>query len=220
MTFKCEYCDKEFKRAETVLSHRCEKRSRYENQTTPESRIGLHTYRMFYGNQPKTFDDFASSSYYKAFVKFGKYCVDVNVISPEDYARWLIKTKKKIDHWNKDSFYTEYLVSYLPTEPVGSALTRSITTSVKWSEKTSAPAHDWLRYGNLNTIAYDITTGRLSGWALYNSTSGHEVLDKLSDSPLLSQCWPYIDSEVWAATFKRRTVDQTYAKEILRTAGW
>lgn len=218
--FECEYCKRSFKREETVASHKCEKRSRHEAQNTPESRIAFQTFVLFYGKTTKTFEDFVDSSYYKAFSRFGEYCVQVKVISPEDYARWLIKNQKRIDDWNKDTVYTKYLVDYLPTEPVGPALTRSIHAAMKWADQTAAPSHDWLRYGNINTIAYAITSGRLSGWALYNSKSGHEALDKLSDSPLLAQCYPYIDSEIWGATFKKRETDQKYAKDILRQAGW
>lgn len=218
--FTCSYCSKSFKRQETVDTHKCERRSRYQSQNTTESRIAFNTFQTFYHATTKTFDDFAASSYYKAFSRFGEYCVQVKVISPEDYAKWLIKNKKRIDDWNKDTLYTAYLVDYLPTEPVGPALTRSIKAAVNWAEKNSAPSHDWLRYGNLTTIAYSITTGKLSGWALYNSASGHELLTRLSDSPLLDQCWPYVDSEKWARTFKSHTVDQTYAKDIMQQAGW
>lgn len=218
--FECEYCNKSFKRQETVDTHKCERRARYQTQNTTESRIAFQTFQTFYNNTTKTFDDFAHSSYYKAFHKFGDYCVQVKVISPEDYTRWLIKNKKRIDDWHKDTVYTAYLVDYLPTEPVGTALVRSIRAAMKWSEKSTAPSHDWLRYGNLTNIAFNITSGRLSGWALYNSESGHEALARLSDSPLLEECWPYIDSEVWGMTFKSRSTDQEFAKDIMRQAGW
>lgn len=218
--FACPYCKKAFKKESSVESHKCEKRTRHLNQRNPESRIGFQTFQTFYRTTTKSFNDFADSSYYKAFVRFGLYCVDAKVISPGDYADWLIKRKTRIDDWNKDTVYTAYLVDYLPTEPVGPALTRSIKSAITWSESSEAPSQDWLRYGNINSIAFCIITGRLSGWALYNSSSGQGLLERLSDSPLLQQCWPYIDSDTWGKTFSVRDADRKYAKQILQQAGW
>ena len=85
----------------------------------------------------------------------------------------------------------------------------------------NAPANDWLKYGNLNSISYSIITGRLSGWALYNSKSGQQLLEKMSDTPaLLRECWPYIDCNKWQDVFKKRMIDTSYAKDILNKAGW
>lgn len=218
--YQCEYCEKTFKKEQTVLSHKCEKRDRHSAKNEAWSRIAFHAFNGLYKKQ-KSFGEFASSAYYKAFTKFGQYCIDVKVISPEEYATWLISNKKRLDQWTSDSVYSEYLIDFLPREEVGQALTRAIKHSVIWSEKMNAPANDWLKYGNLNSISYSIITGRLSGWALYNSKSGQELLGKMSDTPaLLRECWPYIDCNKWQDVFKKRTIDTSYAKDILNKAGW
>ena len=216
----CEYCGRSFKKAQTVLSHKCEKRDRYDLKNETYSRIAFHAFNSMYKKQ-KSFNEFASSAYYKAFTKFGKYCIDIKVISPEEYSLWLIKNKKRIDDWTRDSLYSEYLIDFLPREDVGQALTRAISHSIKWSEKLNAPSNDWLRYGNLNTISYSIVTGRLSGWALYNSNSGQELLERMSGTPaLLKECWPYIDTDTWKNTFQHKKLDTSYAWDILSKAGW
>lgn len=220
MTYVCNYCTRDFKKESTLLSHKCHKRDRFLSQHEPGPRIGFRTFQNFYRNKAKTFSDYADSSYYKAFTKFGQYCVDVKVISPEDYGTWLISNKKRIDDWTSDRLYTEYLVDYLPREPVGPALTRAISHAITWSESNDAPSNGWLRYGNVNSIAFAIVTGRISGWALYNSQSGQAVLDKIAESTLLSQCWSYVDPEIWSRTFNERVEDQRYAKDILKQAGW
>jgi hypothetical protein len=46
----------------------------------------------------KTFENFATSPYYRAFVKFGRYCVDTRAINPTRFVEWLLKNNKKIDH--------------------------------------------------------------------------------------------------------------------------
>jgi hypothetical protein len=218
--YSCEYCGKSFKKSQTILTHKCEKRDRHDSKNETYSRIAFHAFNSMYPKQ-KSFNEFASSAYYKAFTKFGKYCIEVKVISPEEYSLWLIKNKKRIDDWTRDSLYSEYLIDFLPREDVGQALTRAITNSIKWSEKINAPSKDWLRYGNLNTISYSIVTGRLSGWALYNSNSGQDLLERMSGTPaLLKECWPYIDSDIWKNTFQHKKTDTSYAWDILGKAGW
>jgi hypothetical protein len=124
----------------------------------------------------KTFEDFAESAYYKAFVKFGRYCLVIRAINPGRFMDWLLKNNKKLDRWCSDQLYTEYLIEYVRIEHVDDALARSIEWSIAWAEEHQAQAQDCLRYGNTNTICYALSSGRISPWCIYNSDSGIEFL--------------------------------------------
>jgi hypothetical protein len=202
----------------------CEPKRRHLNKDEPGVRLGFMAYIKFYemmqgSAKLKTYDHFAESSYYLAFVKFGRYCVDVKVINPTQFMNWLLKNQKKIDKWTSDRFYTEYLLWYLPIEAVDDALARAIEYSIDWSEKTGHPSQDCVRYGNSNAICYAVTTGRLSPWVIYNSESGQKFLSEAS-SEQVAMIWEYINSDVWHKKFKDYLADQEYAKDILKKAGW
>jgi hypothetical protein len=167
----------------------------------------------------KTFDDFAQSPYYRAFVKFGRYCLNTRVINPEQFVTWLLQTNKKLDRWCSDQLYTDYLVLYLRTESADQALARGLEWSIDWAERNSAAAQDCLRYGNSNTICYAITSGQLSAWCVYNSDSGQAFLDNLH-SEQINLVWPYIDSDVWHKRFRDYPADVAYVHEMLTKAGW
>jgi hypothetical protein len=167
----------------------------------------------------KTYDDFCDSPYYKAFVKFGRYCVDIRAINPARFMEWVLKQNKKIDHWCRDAVYTEYLLFYLQVENINDALARAIEYGIDWSEKTGNPAQDCLRYGGTNATVYAVTTGRISPWVIYNSESGQRFLSTL-DAGQIAMVWPYIDSDIWQKKFADYSADQEYAKEILTKAGW
>jgi hypothetical protein len=111
------------------------------------------------------------------------------------------------------------LLDYLRVENVNDALARAIEYSMVWAEKSGHPAQDCLRYGNSNTMAYAVTTGRISPWVLYNSESGLKFLSEL-DATQVAMVWPYIDSEVWTKKFADYMADQEYARDILKKAGW
>jgi len=224
MTYICQYCKKNFIKESSLAIHSCEPRRRRQEQNERGVQLGLQAYLKFYEltqgtAQLKTFDDFAESPYYRAFVKFGRYCVNIRAINPARFIEWVLKQNKKIDHWCTDSIYTEYLLDYLRVEHVNDALVRSIEFGISWQEQTTNPAHDCLRYGNSNAMCHAITTGRISPWIIYNSESGQKFLAELS-SEQVAMIWSYIDADFWMRKFKDYPADQEYVKDILTKAGW
>jgi len=224
MTYQCEFCKKTFARESTVAVHVCEPKRRRMEQNERGVQLGFQAYLQFYklmnkSSKQRTFDDFADSPYYRAFVKFGRYCVDTRVINPSRMIDWLLKNQKKIDQWCSDRIYTEYLIDYLQAESVADALARSVEYSIDWAEKNQARPQDCLRYGSANGTCYAITTGRVSPWVIYNSESGQDFLNSLS-SEQVQMIWPYINSDIWQKKFYTDSDDLAYAQEILTTAGW
>ena len=224
MKYTCQYCRKDFMKESSLAVHLCEPRRRRMEKDEAGVRLGFHSYIKFYeltqgSARLKTFDDFADSPYYKAFVKFGRYCVSVKAINPARFTEWVLKQNKKIDHWCKDSVYTEYLLDYLQVENVNDALARAMEFGIDWSEESGNPPEDCLRYGNSNKIAYAVNTGRISPWVIYNSESGQKFLNEL-DPTQIAMVWPYIDADFWMKKFKDYPADQEYARDILQKAGW
>ena len=222
--FTCRYCERSFSKETTLSVHVCEQKKRWQEQSERGVQLGLQGYLKFYeytqgSAKLKSWDDFATSPYYRAFVKWGRYCVDVRVIQPERFLEWLLKNNKKIDNWCSDRLYTEYLVTHVQKETVNDALARAIEYGLDWSEKTASPAHDCLRYGSANATCHAVTTGRISAWVIYNSESGQKFLTELN-AEQVSMIWPYVDSDIWQKKFADYPGDQEYAKEILTQAGW
>ena len=208
----------------SLAVHSCEPRRRRQEKDEAGVRLGFQAYIKFYeltqgSAKLKTFDDFADSPYYRAFVKFGRYCVDIRAINPARFVEWVLKQNKKLDHWAKDSVYTEYLQDYLRIENVNDALARAMEFGIDWSEKHGHPAEDCLRYGNSNTMVYAVSTGRISPWIIYNCESGQKFLSEL-DATQIAMVWPYVDADYWMRKFKDYPADQEYAKEMLIKAGW
>lgn len=224
MSFACEYCKKEFVRETSIAVHMCEPKRRHMQKDEPGVRLGFQAYIKFYETMQgsaknKNYDDFCESAYYKAFVKFGRYCVNTSVINPQQFMNWLLKNNKKIDNWCSDKIYTEYLIQHLLVEAVDDAMTRAIEYSIDWEEKTGHPAKDMLRYGNANALCYAITAGRISPWVIYNCDSGVGFLSQLSTEQV-AIVWDYINSDAWHKKFSNYPADQEWVKEILTKAGW
>jgi hypothetical protein len=204
--------------------HLCEPKRRHQEREEMGVQIGLQAYLRFYeitqgSARLKTFDDFAQSPYYRAFVKYGRHCVAIRAINVGRFTEWLLKNNKKIDHWCRDSIYTEYIGVYIQQENIADALGRALEEAIAWSEETGNPDRDYLRYGNPNRICYAISNGRISPWVLYNCDSGQEFLSSLN-AEQIAMTWSMIDSDFWQKKFQDYPADTEYARTILAKAGW
>ena len=75
---RCEFCNGEFVRESTLMTHMCESKRRWMNKDLQGNRIAFQAWNEFYkknttNKKKKTYEDFIKSAYYTAFVKFGNY---------------------------------------------------------------------------------------------------------------------------------------------------
>lgn len=222
--YRCVYCEREFRRESTLAVHLCEPKRRHQERDEVGVQIGLQSYLRFYevtqgSARLKTWDDFVASPYYRAFVKFGRYCTDIRAINITRFVEWLLDHNKKIDHWCRDSIYSEYLHWYIRCENSVDALARAMEQAIGWSEETGNPDRDYLRFGNSNAICFAINNGRISPWVLYNCDSGTQLLATLNQEQI-AMIWPMIDADFWQKKFRDYRSDAEYVRELLAQGGW
>ena len=224
--YNCKYCEKPFRKETTLLAHLCEAKRRHNQRDETGVQWGLKAYLRFYeytqgSARLKCYEDFATSPYYNAFVKFGRHCVAIRCINFNSFTDWLLKTNKKLDNWCSDRLYTEWLPEYLKREATQDALERALKEMTEYA--TTHPElkngfTDYFRYGNANRVCYHINTGRISPWIIYNCVSGIEFLETLNEEQIqiiLSS----IDPDYWQQKFKDYLADAEWVKDILQKAG-
>jgi hypothetical protein len=228
--FKCKYCDKGFRRESSLIAHLCEKKRRWQQQNEQGVQLGYNSYIQFYETTQgsarlKTYQDFVDSPFYLAFVRYGRYLVDIRAVNVNSFTAWLLKNNKKLDHWCKDSLYTEWLQAYLKKENPRDALERAIKEMQDYEEKLRLDGMDTLgdysnyfRHGNTNRICHHIATGRISAWIVYNCDSGLGFLDNLGPEQV-GLVMPYIDPDYWNRRFREYLADTEWARTILTQAG-
>lgn len=221
--FKCEFCEKEFVKENTLLKHVCESKRRWQDKDKRGNQLGFQAWVRFYSKhtskKKKEYTDFVKSSYYSAFVKFGNYCVDAQVMNVPRYVDYLLKEKISIDLWNRDSSYTKFIIDYCKVEDPLDAIARSIETTVQLARIEKIQTKDVLRYGNVNRICFEITKGKISPWMLYQSNSGLSFLEKL-DNTQQKMILDYINPEQWALKFHRQKNIIPEVKELLHAGGY
>ena len=222
--FVCDFCNKTFQREQSIFKHMCEPKRRMHDKDKQSNRIAFQCWLRFYqkntnARKSKSYLEFTKSAYYIAFVKFGNYCVDVNVINIPRFMDWLLDTQVRIDIWTSDQMYTKYLISYLKEEDPLDAIARSIETTIDLVESDNIKVHDCLRYSSKNKICHKITAGKISAWMLYQSQSGIEFIESLNESQQ-RLIFDYINPEQWALKFLRNKEQVKQVKELLKEAGY
>jgi hypothetical protein len=222
LNYKCEYCGKLFAKEKTLAIHVCEQKRRHLSRDKKHVQAGLLTYQRFYDltqktKSPKSFDDFASSPYYTAFVKFGSFLINTAPIYPERFIDFVIKSGVKLDHWCRDELYETYISELIKIEPADGAIQRTITTMMDWAEKNSAPWEHYFQYVNLNRATHDIKEGLISPWMLLNSRAGKEMLKRMNDEQL-EIIGPVIDPQYWMKRFKTLPADTELTKDLIKEA--
>jgi hypothetical protein len=224
-TYKCKYCDKEYRKESTLTAHLCESKRRWQQEKEVGVQFGLQAYLRFYevtqgSAKLKSYADFATSPYYLAFVAFGRHMVAIRAVNPRMFIDWVIKENKKLDHWTHEKVYLEYLHAYLKKEAVQDAIERALTEMQDYADeiKTLASFNDYFRYGNANRICFHITSGRISPWIVYNCDSGVEFLSNLTEEHI-AMVMPWIDPDFWQRKFQDYVADTEWVKMILKEAG-
>ena len=222
LNYKCEYCGKLFAKEKTLFVHVCEQKRRHLGKNDKHVQMGLLTFQRFFeltqkAKNKKSFDEFAQSPYYTAFVKFGSFMVNTAPIYPERFIDFVIKSGVKLDHWCRDELYDQYIVELIKIEPSDGAIQRSIQTMMDWADKNSSPWEHYFAYVNLNRATHDIKEGLISPWLLLNSKSGKEMLQRMNDEQL-EIIGHIIDPKFWMQKFKNLPADHELVRDVIKEA--
>lgn len=221
--FNCVHCGKKFMQERTLFSHLCERKRRAMQKDEKRVQAGYMVFNRFWqltqnSKKQKTYDEFADSSYYNAFVKFGSFINNVDPLYPDKFIDYVIKSGVKLDHWCRDELYEKYLFETLKTEPVESAVQRSLKTMMDWADQAQAGFAHYFNYASLNKAVHDIRNGHISAWVILNCSSGQTMLKNMSDEQL-NMIAPAFDVPYWLRRFKEKPADVALVKEICKEVG-
>ena len=221
--FTCVHCNKAFMKEKTLVAHMCEQKRRALQKDEKRVQAGFYAFNRFFrltqnAKKDKTYEDFAKTAYYNAFVKFGSFVNNVNPLYPDKFIDFVIKSGVKLDHWCRDELYERYLYEMLKVEPVESAVQRTITTMMEWSDSSGAQWYHYFNYANFNRVVHDIRNGKISAWVVLNCKSGKAMLANFNDDQL-NMIEPAMDIPYWVKHFKEKPSDAALVKEICKESG-
>jgi hypothetical protein len=219
-TYTCTHCGNKFTKEKTLVVHMCEQKRRALAKSEKHVVMGYDTYNRFYrktqgAKQDKTYEEFAKSPYYNAFVKFGSFVSNVNPLYPDRFIDFVVTSGIKLDHWCRDEVYEKYVLDLIRVETVETALQRSIGHMMAWGELQKAPWNHYFHYVSLSRASFDIKDGKVSPWIILNSKNGKEMLSKFSDDQLASIAG-IIDPQFWMNKFKKLPADVELVRQVVK----
>lgn len=221
---KCSYCGKVFVHEKSLVNHACVKKMRFLDKDSLHCRLAFASYDKFYRmalktNKPKTMDNFINSHYYLEFVKFGRYLIDNNIMSPELFLDFCIKNGLKLKDWFKPSVYELYLRELNKKESPEKGVERTILLMKQWSDQTGNNYNDFFRLIEPNLFINYVKQGRISPWIIYNSNSGRIMLEERLNDDQLSIILEWIDPDYWKKKFLVNKKDKEFFKKLFDKEG-
>lgn len=225
--FKCRFCDKEFKRENTLLTHKCIKRDRYNDR---ESRTFREAYRLFVlfmdthklamKKSEEPVMQFIKSPYFNDFYDFAEYILNNDILNKEQFIKYVYTCGKAVYEWKSTSTYQEWVIKCIRDERPRRGVERSIPALVQWSIDTDNEWTDFFECVSHVTAIHWIETGKISPWMLFTPESTHAqaLLSRLSESEL-QYISKYIDPQYFKI-LKLRYIDEfNETRNLLKEAG-
>ena len=218
----CNHCNRGFVREGSLINHMCEKKRRWIIKDEKYVKLSFYAWQEFYRlnySRKKEYKEFINSQYYIDFVKFGRHLININVIEPQEFIIFILKTNIKLKDWCKDWVYDEFVRYQTERESPDKAVERNILLMQQWAIQYRV---HWTEFFTEITtplsVAY-IKSGRLSPWVLYNSETGMDLLERMSDEEL-GIVSKYIDPKHWQKKFDKYPEEVEFIKKVCRKAGF
>lgn len=206
-----------------MLAHACEKKRRWLARDEKAYKMAFVVFRKFYeinfrSMKPRTYEDFMESTHFTAFVKFGKYALDIQAINPEAFVEFLLKAQVPMKNWTVPFVYEQYVRELNKRESAEAALERNILLMQQWEMDSGLPWNEFFKHVSPNLATAYIRSGRLSPWVLYTASTSHELLERMSDEQL-KMIEQYVDPRFWQRKFVECQDDVNFIKQLLQEAG-
>ena len=102
----------------------------------------------------------------------------------------------------------------IKSEPVESAVQRSIQTMMEWGDISQAEFNHYFNYVNLNRAVHDIRNGKISPWILFSSNNARKCIDSMPPSilPLIANS---MDIDFWQRKVSLNKKDVAWINEVI-----
>lgn len=182
-------------------------------------------YRLFYETNYNrksvpSQEHFEKSNLYDGFVRFGKYVVDINAISPEEFMRYAVQSRTPIDRWCAgDKLYQEYVRHLNKAEDATRALERTLLVMASWAnQQDGRQVKNFFREVSPVLAIQWLMSGKISPWVIFNCESGRGLIDNFSNEQL-ELLQKAIDMRFWKNKFMKNIKDAHHIQDFLKEEG-
>lgn len=192
--YKCSFCDKKFKREDTVFTHKCIKRDRYNDRDSRLMKEAFALYLKFMKSHrlstPKNAEPlmhFIKSKYFNDFYNFAEYVISHDILFKDKFVDFIMMSGLPVYEWKSHRVLEEWVITNIRDEHPTRGVERSIEALSEWEAITQ---NDWSTFfENVSTERAILwfEEGKISPWLIMAAPpeSGNKLLRRMSDSELL-----------------------------------
>ncbi|HGX4521444.1 hypothetical protein GNZ01_06085 [Escherichia coli] len=226
--YTCRFCDRKFKREETVNTHKCIKRDRYEDRQSRQMMEAFRIYMQFmelnkfpFKKGVEPFIAFIKSKYFNDFYNFAQYYLNNrDIINVDEFVKYLIINNKPITEWSTYKAKDEWILKTIRAEHPKEAIARSVISLVEWAENLNVQWNTFFEnVSSARAIAW-IESGKISPWIIWLAPkkSTNKFFKKLSNSEI-EYILKYIDPSYFEIKTIKYKKDCDEIKIMLCEAG-
>lgn len=226
--YTCKFCDREFKREETVTTHKCTKRDRYDDKESRPMREAFRLYMQFmeinrfpFKKGVEPFMAFIKSKYFSDFYDFATYYLNnLDILEIDKFTEHLMQSNKPIMEWSTYKAKDEWILNTIREEDPSDAVARSIAALDEWGSNLNVEWNTFFEnVSSARAIAW-IESGKISPWLIWLSPkdSTNKFFGHLSNSEI-EYILKYIDPSYFEIKIIRHKKECDAIKEMLRMAG-
>lgn len=213
ITHQCRFCDKKFKREETIMTHKCEKRDRYNERESRPMREAYRLYMMFMNvhklSMKKTEEPivhFLKSKYFKDFYDFGQYLLNNDILEKEKFTNMILTSGKPVYEWASHKTLSEWVKNWIMGELPRRGVERSIPALVEWAELTGNEWNTFFQNVSAERVIGWVECGKISPWLIWIAppASVNAMFSRMSDSELeyIMSCLEPTHFQIKAMTYQ------------------
>lgn len=221
--FQCPFCDKKYKVEKAFMKHTCDEMVRAEEIKTPAGQRAYHYYSQW--NQMRGFaippeGTFITSTYYKAFQRFGGFVDKAQLPAPKEYIKLMVKKTLPPSAWTDILAYKHYMNHMDKRMSPQKQASIAVDTIFDYCEANgNIPTDDFFDHINPNEFVQYVVKRKLSPWILFNSKKFISYYsDKMSIHNRHTFDEMYSPSE-WSYKFKDNAETVAEMKELVAELG-
>lgn len=217
----CAYCSQEYKTERGLAGHKCKIKDRVLQKDSKASRLAYAAFSAFHElhyRRPTTFEKFAHSTLYNAFLKFGNHIITIDAIDPQSYIDYMIRSGVAIDRWCREDEYEKYVQHLIMKETPFRGTERTLLLMQEWANSNETDLTNFFHGIAAPLAVMWIKSGRISPWVLLNCNGGKSLLSRLSDEQM-TLVGPSLNIRLWNGKFQRHSKEVGEIQETLKEYG-
>jgi hypothetical protein len=221
--FVCDFCQRGFLNDGRLLLHMCEQKRRHNQRDEKPVKLAFIAYQAFYNRSMRqkaapSYQSFAKSTLYLAFVRFGRHVLDLNAVNPLAFIDFLLRLETPIDKWISQTLYDTYIRELNKNETPLDALQRNFILMQQWASENGEDWRTFFHKIDVPLAALWIANGRISPWILFIAASARDLMQRFNAEQVVL-IERSIDPEFWRLKIERHHLDVEMIRDVLAEHG-